>query len=1124
MAKVLQRLDILLFANTAQYRSEMRDTQESTTTMFGAIKKDAANMAKVGAAAFATMAATGSAAIGVMIKEQVELAGEIVKLANISNTGVESMQKLAIAAKAVGVEQDTLGDIYKDTQDKIGDFLSTGGGAMADYFENVAPLIGQTAEQFRELSGPDALQMYYDGLQQANLSQSELVFYMEGIASDASLLIPLLHDAGAGFDVWAEAAENAGAIMDEKTIRATQELQSANDLMMLSYDGAKKQFTSAFIPVLSDVANQLVGTGDAADIARESGEYLVKTFKVMSATGIGVVTVVKAIGKAIGGMGAILAQWGNITDGVDFSSPFAFFQLAKNTVYDIPKAQIGILGDVLGDITSDFSAANKKMDAIYALGTGPRANNRYIAAATSQRELNRQLGITGQQYQAQQSAAEEAAKAAEKSATASARAAAKTAQAQSLIPKAASDAILEGAKRLGVNPNDLAAVISFETSGTFRTNIRNPKSSATGLIQFMDGSDNKEDGKYFGMTRNQFGNLLPLQQMEYVVKYLKGRGIGAGSGVGEIYDAVAGYGYKRGTESYRLNKVWDVNKDGVVAKGEAVTGKRFKQHIKDYYGDGVAIAQQSISQINMEEQRAAAEQARILEQQSQQRNAIRLEYANQATRIEMQLSDKIEKINASGFNEDERKAFIADAQQRADIELANYQDTQAKKITALGDFARSERDLIAQNAIYAATAVIRDQELSEGARTQALEFIKQKAEYQLNQLDLVHDQQMQYSQQAQQTDIERITNQYALERREIQLTINMDEQLRKAKIDALNQAEQLALDERRYAYESELRQLNSYGQSELAALRADYEDQRRTLDNRTDIDPSQISDLRNASKGRELRETGDLQKGYRDNFGAFQSEMNGTSQNFALAQQYQQRLELIEDALKNEVIAVEEAERAKYESRLAFENAAYQLTMSSSEAVLGNLTGSFKAMLGEQNSGYQLLFAGQQAFVMASAGLNMFEAYGDAMAEGATLTQKFAAAATITAEFGRIISAASSMTLELPGFQVGGFTASGADSDPVGVVHANEFVANAPTTRKYRPELEAMHNGTYDRNGSKGGDTHINVSVTMEGKSSVQSDSQYGKQIGQGLAAVIKSEVMKMTKPNAELDRKYAKR
>ena len=202
MAKVLQRLDILLFANTAQYRREMRETQDSSRTMFQAMRADAVEMGKVGAVALAGMAAAGTAAIGVMIKEQIELGNEMTRLSRIANTSVEDMQKLAYAAKAVGVEQDTLGDIYKDTQDKIGDFLSTGGGAMADYFENVAPLIGQTAEQFRELSGPDALQLYYDGLQAANLSQSEMVFYLEGVASDASALIPLLHDAGAGFDVW----------------------------------------------------------------------------------------------------------------------------------------------------------------------------------------------------------------------------------------------------------------------------------------------------------------------------------------------------------------------------------------------------------------------------------------------------------------------------------------------------------------------------------------------------------------------------------------------------------------------------------------------------------------------------------------------------------------------------------------------------------------------------------------------------------------------------------------------------------------------------------------------------------------------------------------------------------
>ena len=57
MAKVLQRLDILLFANTAQYRREMRETQDSSRTMFQAMRADAVEMGKVGAVALAGMEA-----------------------------------------------------------------------------------------------------------------------------------------------------------------------------------------------------------------------------------------------------------------------------------------------------------------------------------------------------------------------------------------------------------------------------------------------------------------------------------------------------------------------------------------------------------------------------------------------------------------------------------------------------------------------------------------------------------------------------------------------------------------------------------------------------------------------------------------------------------------------------------------------------------------------------------------------------------------------------------------------------------------------------------------------------------------------------------------------------------
>lgn len=143
--------------------------------------------------------------------------------------------------------------------------------------------------------------------------------------------------------------------------------------------------------------------------------------------------------------------------------------------------------------------------------------------------------------------------------------------------------IMQTAKNIGVHPNDLAAVISFETVGTFSPSIKNPKSSATGLIQFMKGSGGTP-GKYYGMTREQFASLTFESQMKYVERYFKEKGFRADKprNVADLYTAVTGYGYKRGSEAYELNKVWDSNKDGYIDKGEMVRNSAFKAHQKDY--------------------------------------------------------------------------------------------------------------------------------------------------------------------------------------------------------------------------------------------------------------------------------------------------------------------------------------------------------------------------------------------------------------------------------------------------------------------------------------------------------------------------------------------------------------
>ena len=166
-----------------------------------------------------------AAGFSVAARKSLSYAKEVENLSRISNTSIEDFQRNAHAAQTVGIEQEKLADIYKDTGDKIGDFLQTGGGPMVDYFENIAPLVGQTAEQFRELSGPDALQLYFDGLEKANLSQNDMTFYMEAIASDATALIPLLAKNGQAFrDLGKDAT-----VMGDSTVAELAKAEKALD-------------------------------------------------------------------------------------------------------------------------------------------------------------------------------------------------------------------------------------------------------------------------------------------------------------------------------------------------------------------------------------------------------------------------------------------------------------------------------------------------------------------------------------------------------------------------------------------------------------------------------------------------------------------------------------------------------------------------------------------------------------------------------------------------------------------------------------------------------------------------------------------------------------------------------
>ena len=203
-------------------------------------------------------AAISVSALSGMVRGYAALSREIATLAGVANTSVEEFQGMAYAAQSVGVSQEKLGDIFKDTQDKVGDFLTTGGGELLDFFEKIAPKVGVTAEQFRNLSGPQALQLYVSSLEKASVSQAEMTFYLEAIADDSARLLPLLRDNGAAMADLSAEARALGAIIGADLVREGVAL----DRNLAQLEGRAKGLAivigSALVPKLNELAAGLL--------------------------------------------------------------------------------------------------------------------------------------------------------------------------------------------------------------------------------------------------------------------------------------------------------------------------------------------------------------------------------------------------------------------------------------------------------------------------------------------------------------------------------------------------------------------------------------------------------------------------------------------------------------------------------------------------------------------------------------------------------------------------------------------------------------------------------------------------------------------------------------------------
>ncbi|MFW1969372.1 tape measure protein [Acinetobacter guillouiae] len=399
----------------------------------------------------------------------------------------------------------------------------------------------------------------------------------------------------------------------------------------------------------------------------------------------------------------------------------------------------------------------------------------------------------------------------------------------------------------------------------------------------------------------------------------------------------------------------------------------------------------------------------FVKQQAESRKSLELNVANEVTKIRESLKDKLIEIDKAGFTPERTAEIKAEYQARADNEIAIAEYTLKSKLEEYSSFMKTDEQLLKDSFDQKKFYASRDIELSKEQRTQAVALIDKQYNYELAKSKLVREQQLLQSKEFYMSEL----------------------QLAKAKYDI----------ERRLLEQSNDDPADKAFKSQMLALQNHVDMNRRLKDASTGWDAVQAQ--MNGSTGR-----------YQVNQDKF-SRM-GASQNLfdtQIADVENQEQEPGADLQK--LAEVREQIWAAHNQRMIDIENQYQtdslnLQLTQAQQLTGSFANMFKGILGESSGAYKTMFAMQQGFALAQAGMNLWSSVSDAYAkEPGTVWQKVAAGAKAALDQGTFLAMIQAITPQ--GFATGGhITGKGTGtSDDIPIMASNgEFMMKASAVSK----------------------------------------------------------------------------
>lgn len=190
------------------------------------------------------------------------------------------MQSLAFATNTVGISLEKIGDISKDTQEKVGEFLATGGGGFKDFVDVLGLTNAEAikvAESFKDLSGPDILQEVVNQLEAAGKSGKEISFALEGLASDTTDLIPLLTNGG-------EKLKDLTGGFDDLNFALSQSDVDKIKRVGVEFDKLTSSFSAESKQLVADYSTELIKAFGIISAISETSSDLIRGITLATTT------------------------------------------------------------------------------------------------------------------------------------------------------------------------------------------------------------------------------------------------------------------------------------------------------------------------------------------------------------------------------------------------------------------------------------------------------------------------------------------------------------------------------------------------------------------------------------------------------------------------------------------------------------------------------------------------------------------------------------------------------------------------------------------------------------------------------------------------------------------------